>query len=145
MGFAALSVDEKEDLAHEHAKNEAAANESLRDLMRPELINRFDSIVAFHGLTRANVGQIFDKMIDDLNNRLATKGLAVKVEPSAKKLLIEHGFNPQFGARPLRRTIQNELEHAIAEGMLRGQFRKGNVVRAVTKNGKIVLSNLTKE
>lgn len=145
LGFVAKSVGDKQNLAQEHAKNEMAANEALHDLMRPELINRFDSIVVFHGLTRPEVSRIFDEMIEDLNKRLAVKGLAVQVAPSAKRLLIDHGFNPKFGARPLRRTIADELEHEIASGILSGKFKKGNVVQAAAKDGTIVLSKLTKE
>ncbi len=140
LGFVMDSVDEKADFARTHAENETAAKDALNDMMRPELINRFDSIVVFHGLTRPEVGRIFDTMIDDLNDRLAPKGLAISVDASAKRLLIDQGYDPHFGARPLRRTIQDELEHAIAEGMLRGEFRKGNVVRTKAKNGKIDLS-----
>jgi ATP-dependent Clp protease ATP-binding subunit ClpC len=145
LGFVAKTKSDTDELQRTHDANREAAMDALRKLMRPELINRFDKIVVFDSLSRPEVGQIFDLLIDDLNQRLAAKGLAVKVEPSAKKHLIDAGFNPQFGARPLRRAIQDELEHAIAEGMLRGEFRRGDVVRATTKHGKMVLDKIGKE
>jgi ATP-dependent Clp protease ATP-binding subunit ClpC len=122
--------------------NKETALKALERVMRPELINRFDSIIVFDSLTRADVGQIFDNMIQGLNNRLASKGLAVKTDPPAKRLLTTKGFNSRFGARPLRRVIQDEVEHPLAEGLIKKQFKKGDVIRIKTKSGKIVLNNV---
>jgi len=120
--------------------NEAIAKKALEQKMRPELLNRFDDIIVFHNLDREAVGQIFDNMIDDLNRRLAHKGLAVTIEPPAKRQLINRGFDPQLGARPLRRVIQDEVEHTIAEGLLKNQFKKGDILHANSKNGEIVFA-----
>jgi len=121
--------------------NKAVAMKALERVMRPELLNRFDNIIVFRGLSREQVGQIFDNMIDDLNNRLAGKGLAVKIEPTAKRHLTEAGFNEKFGARPLRRVIQDELEHALSEAILKNQFKKGDIITVGVKKGKITLSS----
>ncbi|GHU07774.1 ATP-dependent Clp protease ATP-binding subunit ClpC [Alphaproteobacteria bacterium] len=123
-----------------HENNVAVATKALDRIMRPELINRFDDIVVFRGLDREAVGRIFDNMIDDLNQRLAHKGLAATVDPPAKRQLINRGFDNKFGARPLRRVIQDEVEHAIAEGILKNRHKKGDIIRVGHKNGKIALS-----
>ncbi|MDR1197045.1 MAG: ATP-dependent Clp protease ATP-binding subunit [Candidatus Nomurabacteria bacterium] len=123
--------------------NKDLAQSALKNVMRPELINRFDDIIVFDTLTREQVGQIFDLVIEDLNVRLAAKGLAVKVEPTAKRLLTDQGFDEKFGARPLRRAIENQLEHPLSEAILKKQFRRGDVIAVATKDGKIVLKKVT--
>ncbi|MCL2452001.1 ATP-dependent Clp protease ATP-binding subunit, partial [Candidatus Saccharibacteria bacterium] len=111
----------------------------LRELMRPELLNRFDAIITFSSLTRHEVSQILDLMIDDLNQRLASKGVGVVVSASARKFLINRGYDPKFGARPLRRAVQDELENLIAEQMITKKIGRGDIVRATAKNGKVAL------
>ncbi|MCL2038035.1 ATP-dependent Clp protease ATP-binding subunit [Candidatus Saccharibacteria bacterium] len=118
------------------------ATKALRDLMRPELLNRFDAIITFDNLTHAEVSQILDLMIEDLNQRLASKGVAVVIGLTAKRWLLARGYDPKFGARPLRRTIQNELENLIAEGLIDRQYRKGDIIRASVKNNEITLNKL---
>jgi ATP-dependent Clp protease ATP-binding subunit ClpC len=127
---------------HTKSENQTAAISALERMMRPELLNRFDDIIVFNSLTREDVGQIFDNQIMELNQRLAAKGIAVKVDPTAKRNLTEKGFDKKYGARPLRRVIQNELEHGLAEGILEKRFRRGDVVKASSQAGKIVLSKI---
>ncbi|MCL2280268.1 ATP-dependent Clp protease ATP-binding subunit [Candidatus Saccharibacteria bacterium] len=112
----------------------------LRELMRPELLNRFDAIITFNALSHDEVSQILDLMIDDLNQRLASKGIGVVVGATARKFLIQQGYDPKFGARPLRRAVQNELENLIAEQIIGKKIGRGDVVRATAKNGKITLA-----
>ena len=105
--------------------------------MRPELINRFDAVVTFRALTRKEVGHIFDNLIDELQERLIRKGIHLTIKPSAKRFLIEKGYDEKFGARPLRRAIQDELEHTIADGILSGQYEKGSVLEVSAQKGHI--------
>jgi len=128
---------------NKEARIKNKATEELKKLMRPELLNRFDDIVVFDNLTREQVGQIFDLQIAELNERLAGKGLAVKVEPTAKRKLTEAGYDEDYGARPLRRIIQNELEHPIATGIIAGTFKKGNILAASVRKGEITLAKTT--
>ena len=107
--------------------------------MRPELINRFDGIITFRALTRKEVSKIFDRLIDELKQRLVKKGVALVVKPAAKRLLIDHGYDRFNGARPLRRVIEDELEHEIAEGVISGAYEKGVVVTAGIKQGKVTV------
>jgi ATP-dependent Clp protease ATP-binding subunit ClpC len=108
-------------------------------MMRPELINRFDAIVTFRALTSREIGRIFDNLIGELSDRLTRKGIHLVIKPSAKKLLIEKGYSEKFGARPLRRAIQDELEHQIADGILSEEYEKGSVLAVGAKKGIIVI------
>ena len=107
--------------------------------MRPELLNRFDALITFRALTKHEVGKIFANLIAELNERLIQKGIHLVVTPSAKQLIISKGYDEKYGARPLRRAIQDELEHAIADGILSGEYDKGTVITAKSRNGQVVL------
>lgn len=115
---------------------------ALKNAMRPELLNRFDAIIEFNSLSRAEVGQIFDLMINELNDRLISKGISVTFTASAKNYLIGRGYDRKFGARPLRRVIQNEVEDLLAEKMLRREVIRGDVVRISRKNGQLMAENM---
>jgi ATP-dependent Clp protease ATP-binding subunit ClpA len=112
---------------------------ALEKLMRPELINRFDSIVTFRALTRKEVGKIFDNLVNELKERLIRQGIHLVIAASAKKHIIANGYDEKFGARPLRRALQDELEHGIADGILAGTFTKGTVLTARASKGTITL------
>lgn len=140
LGFHAKSREDEKNLDAVHADNAAAARQALEKMMRPELINRFDGIVTFRALTRKQVGKIFDTLIGELQERLVRKGIHLIISPSAKKLLVNEGYDEKFGARPLRRALQDMLEHEIAEGVLEGKYEKGTVLRATAQKGKIQLN-----
>ena len=108
--------------------------------MRPELINRFDAVVTFRALTRKQVGRIFETLLSELQERLVRKGIHLVVSPSAKKAIIAEGYDEKFGARPLRRAMQDLLEHGIAEGILSGEYDKGTVIKATAQRGRILLN-----
>lgn len=128
LGFSARSKSDAENVENLHNENRQAALEALERMMRPELINRFDSIVVFRALTRAEVGKIFDLLIDELRTRINRKGLGLVLDRSAKKWFIDRGYDAKNGARPLRRVIQNNLEHMIADGLLAESYHKGDVI-----------------
>lgn len=135
LGFSARSKSDAENVENLHKENRQAALEALERMMRPELINRFDGIVVFRALTRAEVGKIFDLLIDELRTRINRKGLGLTVDRSAKKWFIDRGYDTKNGARPLRRVIQNNLEHMIADGLLAEEYHKGDVIAVgVEKN-----------
>lgn len=144
LGFHAKSKSDQKELDEIHAENVAATRESLSKIMRPELINRFDAIVTFRALTRKEIGKIFDNLINELQDRLIHKGIHLVIEPTAKRLLIDKGYDEKFGARPLRRTIQDLLEHKIADGILSGEYEKGSVLTISAKNG-LIEANVTHE
>lgn len=142
LGFhSAKQTDEKLDGLHD--RNARYAREALEKFMRPELINRFDGIVTFRALTREEVGKIFDLLIGELRTRLVRQSLGLVVKPSAKKYLIDKGYSAKYGARPLRRTIEDELEHMIAEGVLAGDYEKGAILEVGTKRGELTIEQRT--
>lgn len=139
LGFYASTRSDEKELDAAHKENSAAAEEALARVMRPELINRFDGIVTFRALTHKQVGKIFDNLVDELQDRLAIKGVRLLIKPSAKRFLIQKGYDKKMGARPLRRTLQDELEHRIADGLLAGNFEKGTILEVSAKKGSLII------
>lgn len=142
LGFHATKQDQGE-LDTLHDRNAKAARDALDAFMRPELINRFDALITFRALTRTEVGKIFDLLINELRGRLVRQGLGLVVKPSAKKYLIDKGYNPKMGARPLRRAIEDELEHMISEGILQHTYEKGAILEVGTKQGALSIEQRT--
>lgn len=137
FGFSATSRKDLDALDTMHKENTTAARDALSNMMRPELINRFDNIVVFHALTRREAGKILELQIESLRKRLLRQGLSISVDQKVKKHLLEKGYDAHNGARPMRRVIQEELEHEIADGLLREHYRKGDVLHATAKKGTI--------
>ncbi len=140
MGFSVKTKKDAKALEAEHAANEASAMKALRKLMRPELINRFDSIVTFNALSEKDVDRIFTNMIEDLKKRLASKSIGLQLTDNAKKRLIEKGYDTKNGARPLRREIEDELETLIADAILTGKLNKGDIAKVDFENDEFSLS-----
>ncbi|MBQ3476493.1 ATP-dependent Clp protease ATP-binding subunit [Candidatus Saccharibacteria bacterium] len=142
LGFAAKTKKDKKALAEEYEENKSYAMKALKKVMRPELINRLDNILVFHALTRKDVEKIFDNLIDDLRKRLATKGIGIKIDEKAKDYLIEKGYDPKNGARPLRREIEEEVESLLSEQIIAGELKKGDIptLKCVNKRLKLVLA-----
>lgn len=140
MGFAMKGPKDAKALEAEHAANEAAAMKALRKMMRPELVNRFDAIVTFNALSRKNVEAIFGNMIGDLKKRLATKSIGLEITSAAQKQLIEGGYDVKNGARPLRRTIEDNVETLLADNILSGKIDKGDIAKVDYRKGEYVLT-----
>ena len=134
LGFEAESSSKKN-----HSKNEKFARKALEKVLKPELLNRFDGIITFQSLSKIEIGKIFDILLADLNNRLLRKGLNLKVRKSAKDFIIEKGYDAKNGARPLRRAIEDLLEHRLAEEILVKNPSKGTQFVASAKNGEIII------
>ena len=134
LGFEAESSSKKN-----HSKNEKFARKALEKVLKPELLNRFDGIITFQSLSKTEIGKIFDILLADLNNRLLRKGLNLKVRKSAKDFIIEKGYDAKNGARPLRRAIEDLLEHKLAEEILVKNPSKGTQFVASVKNGEIII------
>ena len=134
LGFEVESSSKKN-----HSKNEKFARKALEKVLKPELLNRFDGIITFQSLSKTEIGKIFDILLADLNNRLLRKGLNLKVRKSAKDFIIEKGYDAKNGARPLRRAIEDLLEHKIAEEILVKNPSKGTQFVAIAKNGEIII------
>ncbi len=139
LGFSAKTKQDKKALEQEYEENKEYAMKALKKVMRPELINRLDDIEVFHALTRKDVEKIFDNLINELKKRLATKGIGLKVEEEAKNYLIEKGYDPKNGARPLRRCIEDRVESLLSEKIIAGELQKGDIPVLKLKKGKLVL------
>ena len=112
--------------------------EVLKHFFRPEFLNRLDEIVLFRPLTKDNVSKIADLMIQSLNNRLKEKQLSLTVTPKAKDYIIDNGYNPVFGARPLKRFIQSNVETLVAKLLLTKEFKENDVITIDFENGELI-------
>lgn len=139
LGFTAKTAKDKKALEQEYEENKEYAMKALKKVMRPELINRLDNIEVFHALTRKDVEKIFDNLIDDLRKRLATKGIGIKIDEEAKNYLIEKGYDPKNGARPLRRCIEDKVESLLSEKIISEELKKGDIPVLKLKKSQLVL------
>lgn len=137
LGFSAQTSREKQSLQNLHEQNTENVLESLRKMMRPELLNRIDKTIVFRSLSKKEIMQILDIQLNELSNRLVRQGLALKVKPAAKKLLVEKGYDAKNGVRPMRRLLQDTLENRISQGILEGEYHKGTLITVSAKRGKL--------
>ena len=120
------------------AEAQEAVRGELRRAFRPEFLNRLDEVIMFRPLTRENLSGIIDIMAGGLRKRLAEKGLGLELSDAAKALIIERGYDPLYGARPLRRYLQSGAETLIAREILRGDIPSGGTLRLDAENGELV-------
>ncbi len=124
---------------------EAAQASVLAELdrtFRPEFLNRVDEIVLFHALTLEDLAQIVDIQLERLNALLAERGLTLQVSEAARHHLAEKGFDPVYGARPLKRVVQRELQDALAVALLQGEFRQGDTVQVDLRGEQLTFRRL---
>ncbi|MFY9427888.1 MAG: ATP-dependent Clp protease ATP-binding subunit [bacterium] len=112
----------------------------LKRTFRPEFLNRIDEIIVFHQLEEEHLQEIVDLMLKDVKKRLAEKGIGLEVSGEAKKLLTREGYDPTLGARPLRRAIQRLVENPLAEELLAGRIKAGDVVQVDVKEGNLTFT-----
>ncbi|MFP4465667.1 MAG: ATP-dependent Clp protease ATP-binding subunit [Candidatus Goldiibacteriota bacterium] len=134
LGFSA----EKEEISY--AKMKEKVMDDLKKAMNPEFLNRIDEIIVFHALDKENLKKIVDIMLQDLLGRLEKKGIKLELSDEAKELLIEKGYDPVYGARPLRRAIQSLLEDPLAERVLEGGFEKNKKVIVKRESEKLTFA-----
>ena len=136
LGFMS-QADEKKD--HENMKNKVM--EEVKRLFKPEFLNRIDDIIVFHTLSKDEIGQIVDLMINSVNKRtLEQMKISIELDMDAKDYIVSKGYDSKYGARPLRRTIQNEIENVLAEKILEGEVKNGSKVLVSCKDGKLSFS-----
>jgi ATP-dependent Clp protease ATP-binding subunit ClpB len=112
--------------------------ESMREHFRPEFLNRIDEIVEFKQLSREQIGEIVELQLGRLRERLAERGLTIELTDDAKEVLAEAGWDPSYGARPLKRAIQRLLENPLALRLLEGDFGDGDTIRVDAQHGDLV-------
>ncbi len=130
-------VSEKERKDYEETKKEVM--EALKKELRPEFINRIDEIIVFHKLTDKEISQIIDIMLNEVTKRLKAQKIEIEIEPEVKEMIAKKGVDKAFGARPLRRTIQNVLEDRLAEEILDGNLKKNKPAKIGVEDGKVVI------
>ncbi len=136
LGFA-TATDEKQN--HENMKSKVM--DEVKRIFKPEFINRIDEIIVFHMLNKEQIAKIVDIMINTVNKRtLEQMKISIELDDEAKKYIVEKGYDEKYGARPLRRTIQNEIEDNIAEKILEGKIKEGNKVKVSVKDGTLDFS-----
>ncbi|MGI6034545.1 MAG: ATP-dependent Clp protease ATP-binding subunit [Limnochordia bacterium] len=116
------------DEAEEHDKMKKKVLDELRRTFRPEFLNRVDEVIVFHALNKEHIAQIIEIMLKDLRKQLTEQEVSIEVTDEAKELLVNEGYDRDFGARPLRRAIQRLVENPLADEILKGTFSPGDVV-----------------
>ena len=121
-----------------------ASAETIREMLRshfkPEFLNRIDDIIFFHALRREDIRAIIDIQLDQLLKRLADRKLRLVLSDAARDLIVEEGYDPVYGARPLKRTLQRRLLDPLALAVLQGTFTEGDTVRVDAESGRLVLN-----
>jgi ATP-dependent Clp protease ATP-binding subunit ClpA len=108
-------------------------------MFRPEFLNRVDGTMVFHALNREEIKQIVDLELDKVEDRLVDQQITLDVTEAAKGHLADEGYDPHFGARPLRRVIQNKIEDVLSEGLLDGTFQLGDTVLVDYQDDEITM------
>ena len=142
LGFSKTNKDNKE--KEESSKKEyedikKEVMDALKKELRPEFINRIDEIIVFHKLTDSEISKIIDIMLKEVTTRLEAQKIKIELEPEVKELIASKGIDKNFGARPLRRTIQSVLEDRLAEEILDGNLKKNKTNKIGVNDGKIVV------
>ncbi len=146
LGFTASNLSKEDNKEEERAKKEyedtkKEVMEALKRELRPEFINRIDEIIVFHKLNDTEIDKIIDIMLEEVVDRLKEQKIKIELDPKVKKLIASKGIDKNFGARPLRRTIQNVLEDALAEEILDGKLENEKVNKISADDEKIIVKN----
>ena len=119
-------------------ENEKLVMEQLRASFRPEFLNRLDEIIMFKPLTKDNISGIIELLINDINKRLADRQLKIELTEEAKKFVVDHGYDAMYGARPLKRYLQKNVETLAARVILGDGVREGDTILVSVLDGKLV-------
>jgi len=131
-------------MAENKESEEAIRNqidEILHQQFKPEFLNRVDETILFHSLSKEDMSAIIDIQLERLKKRLAEMKISLHITDNAKSFLVESGYNPLFGARPLKRAIQRHLEDPLAMEILEGRFAEGNSIEVGIENGRLVFQS----
>jgi ATP-dependent Clp protease ATP-binding subunit ClpB len=136
-------VEERRDLDDDQkdTMRRQVVAESLRKVFRPEFINRLDEVAVYRRLDRDQIRSIVDIQLGNLQKRLSRRDLSLQISTAAKDLLAKLGWDPEFGARPLKRAIQKHLEDRLAERVLSGELAPGNTVTVDVKDGELTIAS----
>jgi ATP-dependent Clp protease ATP-binding subunit ClpC len=138
-----LRRDEAKTAEDQYTRMKDKVLNEMKNVFRPEFLNRIDSTVVFHALTKQHIGEIVDLMLKDVAKNLTQKAITLEVTDAARTWLGDKGYDPVFGARPLRRVIQNEVEDRLSESFLLGDFNAGDTVEIDVSEDSLVLRTRT--
>lgn len=143
LGFNTQTKQDERQLNAMHETMKSTIDKELKKVFRPEFLNRIDHIVVFRALSRTSINQIVNLQLSELATRLREKNISLKFTTSLKRLLIETGYDPDQGARPLRRAIQSLVEDKLASALLDGTIKAGDEVKITARKNEVVLNILT--
>ena len=135
IGFREGGAEEESDKAYESMKHRIT--DEMKRVFRPEFLNRVDETIVFHQLKRDEILQIVDLMVDRVREQITGHGMELEVTQPVRDMIANEGFDPQYGARPLRRAVQRLIEDPLSEEVLLGRFVSGDTIRAELEDGKI--------
>ncbi len=138
IGFASRG-DESQAAQASYERMKDKVTEEVKKFFRPEFLNRIDATIVFHALSKEQMHQIVDLMLQEVAKNVIEKGISMEVTEAAKDYLVEKGYDPEFGARPLRRVIQDNVEDTLSEELLAGKFGPGDSVIVDVEEDKIVV------
>ncbi|HNE84081.1 MAG TPA: ATP-dependent Clp protease ATP-binding subunit, partial [bacterium] len=141
-GFGFSTKDNGED---EYLRMKAKAEEATKKLFNPEFLNRIDEVIVFRALTKDNVLRIIDVSLDEVRKKLKERNMTLHLTDAAKEFVATKGFDPVYGARPLRRAIQKHIEDAVAEKILKGEFSDGSLVSIELRDGELAFVEMAHE
>jgi ATP-dependent Clp protease ATP-binding subunit ClpB len=135
LGSREIQAAAENPLADRDIKNDVL--KVLRDHFKPEFLNRIDDIVVFTQLGRDQISTIIDIHLEKLRKNLAERGIAIELDQSARDLIVQEGYDPIYGARPLKRAIQSMIQNPLAVKLLNGEISSGQTVRVTAENGEL--------
>jgi len=142
MGFRSAKKVDENARAYEGMKNRVI--DEMKKVFRPEFLNRVDEVIVFHSLTSHQILEIVDLMLKQVSDRLKASGMGLEASADVKEVLAKEGFDPAFGARPLRRAVQRVIEDPLSEEILLGRFSDGDTIMAELEDGKVIFKKAEK-
>src|SRR6266545_1740526 len=142
LGFSIKTEDSKAEAAQHDKMKEKVLN-AMKNVFRPEFLNRLDATIVFHALTKEHIREIVENEMKNIERQLTAKGVTLEMTSEALDWIGEKGYDVVFGARPLRRVIQNEIEDRLSEALLEERFASGDTIKIDVQNDEIVLTNVT--
>ena len=128
-------------ISHDEAKEMVLSE--VKKYFKPEFLNRLDDMIVFHSLTREHISHILDILLNKLLKRLEEEGLSLEIGPKIKEKLATDGYDPKFGARPLKRAIEREIENRLSLSIVNRQFQSGDKIKAILQDGEIAFEKIS--
>ena len=138
LGFTTVESEDKQ--ADDFNRMRDKVLQEVKKVLKPEFYNRIDDVIVFHALKEEDLKDIIDLLLNDLRKRLAELGFELEVDDSAKKHLAKVGYDLDYGARPLKRAIQTEIENPLSDALLRKTYQEGSHIKVTCEDDKIVLA-----